>query len=386
MRSSANLELTALRLRAQLIDPSDDEHYRTPAEVVRWMLAMQGQDFPGVRFSVGLRSPGATDARVEAAIASGEIVRSWPMRGTLHLVAAEDLDWMLRISEPRQATWSATRRAALGITAEHLKRAGDVAVDLLSGSRVIRRDLLLQAWDAAGLATTGGRGYHMLWNLAMARLIVFGPADGKHPTFTLLEEWVPSPRVLAGEEALAEFAGRYFRSHGPATTRDFAWWASLTLRDGRAGAAAAGLRVREFDGTDYYLGAEVDGTTARAARPRVHALPGFDEYLLGYQNRSAVLAPEFSNLIVPGNNGVFLPTVVVDGAVAATWKRTERASAVCVTLDPFEPLSVGASDGFARAVHGYGRFLGKPVEIAPERSTTERSTTERSTVDRATAD
>jgi len=349
-------ELTALRLTAQHI--SDPGELRTPLDVARWMLALQSQDLPGARWSVALRLSGCTESDVQAALASGAIVRSWPMRGTLHIVAPEDLGWMLDIAAARQATTAAKRRSDLGITDDELVRAADVAVGILSGGRTIRRDALLAAWESAGIPTAGQRAYHFLWNLGHQKLIVFGPPDAKQPTFVLFEEWITSHRRLSRDESLAEFATRYFRSHGPATERDLAWWASITLGDARRGIAAAeGLEHRDIDGTTYHLAPGLE-----PAPPGVFALPGFDEYLLGYQDRSAALAAEFAQRIVPGNNGMFLPTVVVDGRVVGTWKRVESARKIVIDLSEFTSMTKKSREGFERAARRYGAFLGKPVE------------------------
>lgn len=350
-------EITALRLSAQRIaDPGD---VRTPADVARWMLALQAQDLPGARWSIGLRLPAGTEADVESALATGQIVRSWPMRGTLHIVAPEDLGWMLDIAVVRQATWAAKRRRDLEITDEQLGAAGDVAVELMTGGTAMRRDALLAEWEARGIPTTGQRAYHLLWNLGHKKVIVFGPPDVKQPTFALFDEWVTAHRSLSGDEALAELATRYFRSHGPATERDLAWWASITLGDARKGIAAAqGLERREFGGVAHYLAPGLE-----PAASAVHALPGFDEYMLGYQDRSPALPAEFAPRIVPGNNGMFFPTVVVDGEVVGTWKRTERAKKLTVDLSEFTTMTKKGHAGFERAIKRYGAFVGKPVEL-----------------------
>lgn len=355
-RSDPQRDLAALRLAAQgIAAPSA----ASPADVVRRMLAIQAQDFGGAKWSVGLRAPGSTDAAVEQALAAGEIVRSWPMRGTLHFVAPEDLGWMLGLSGPRQNTWAAKRRGDLAITDAQLALAGDLAADALRGGRGIRRDRLLETWERAGIATTGQRAAHLIWNLAHGGLIVFGPVDGKQQTFRLLEEWVAAPRRLEGDEALAEFARRYFTGHGPATERDFAWWASITLKDARTGiAGAAGLERREIGGVQHWLAAGLE-----PAASGVHALPGFDEYLLGYRDRSAVLAAEYAPRIVPGNNGMFLPTIIVDGRVVGTWKRTATAKRIRVQAQPFEPVSARVRAGFSRAIAGYAAFAGVPIEV-----------------------
>ena len=355
--ASPRSEITALRLSAQRIATPGD--LRTPADVARWMLALQSQDLPGARWAIGLRLPGVIESAVEHALANGEIVRSWPMRGTLHIVAPEDLGWMLDISARRQATWAAKRRHDLEISDEQLNRAGDAAAELMTGGTAVRRDALLAAWESRGIPTTGQRAYHLLWNLGHAKLIVFGPPDAKQPTFVLFEEWVTSHRKLSGDEALAEFATRYFRSHGPATERDLAWWANITLGDARKGIAAApGLQRRDIGGVTYYLAAGLE-----PAASAVHALPGFDEYMLGYQDRSSGLAPEFAPRIAPGNNGMFLPTIVVDGEVVGTWKRIESAKKIIVNLSEFTTMTKKGHAGFERAIQHYGRFVGKLVEL-----------------------
>ncbi|MGV8882265.1 MAG: winged helix DNA-binding domain-containing protein [Rhodoglobus sp.] len=351
-RQLASLRLTALGL-------GKDAGFTKPGDVVRHLLAMQAQDFPGAKWSVGLRLPGWTDSEVEAALAAGQIVRSWPMRGTLHFVAPEDLHWMLTISRRRQAAFAAKRRADLGISDDELDRARQLAHDALVGGRVLRRDALLAVFDEAGIPTTAQRGYHLLWNLAQDGLIVFGPVDGKHHTFTLLDEWVANPRLLNGDEALGEFAARYFASHGPATDRDFAWWASLSLGEARVGIALAGLDTLVVDGITYYLRPGLE-----PARDSVLALPGFDEYMLGYQDRSIVVPAAFSERIVPGNNGVFRPTIVARTQVVGTWRGTEKRNEVSVATEPFTPLTTSTTAGFARAMKRYGAFVGKPVVVA----------------------
>lgn len=348
-------ELTALRLTAQRVASPTTA---TIAETVRYLFAVQAQDLPGARWSVGLRSRGATDADVGAALASGAVVRSWPMRGTLHLVAPEDLGWMLRLTRPRQATFAATRRRALGITDDDMATARRTAVAALEGGRVERRDVLLGRFEGAGIPTTGQRGYHLLWNLAQDGVLVFGPPDGAHPTFALVEEWIRAPRDFEGDEALGEFAARYVASHGPATDRDFAWWSSLTLGQARRALEIAQARSIERGGERYYLAEGLEP----AARG-IQLLPGFDEFLLGYQDRSAPLSAEFAPRIVPGGNGIFQPTIVVGGLVAGTWRRSTSARAATVEIEPFGELSSTTRAGLGRAARHLGQFLGVPAII-----------------------
>lgn len=327
------------------------------------MLGMQAQDFPGAKWSVGLRGAGVTEAAVEAACDAGEIVRSWPLRGTLHLVAADDLGWMLELTAERALASAAARRAALGITTADVDRARAIAVDMLAGRRTMAREALLASFDAAGVSTAGQRGYHLLWYLAQTGTLVLGASGGRGQTFALLADWVSRPRRLDRDEALGELTSRYFRSHGPATVRDLVRWSGLTVRDVRSGLAIAGdqLTNLEVDGLIYHLAPE----TLDLAPPdvRVHLLPGFDEYLLGYADRTAALAPEHADAIVPGANGVFKPTIVVDGEVVGTWQRGMTAREVVVKPFPFGHLSAYVLDGLGEAARSYGAFLARPVRL-----------------------
>jgi hypothetical protein len=180
--------------------------------------------------------------------------------------------------------------------------------------------------------------------------------------WTLLEEWVAAPRTLDRDEALREFALRYMLGHGPATARDLAWWSSLTLTDARAGLAAAAdqLDTLEVAGETYYMHPGLE-----PAPRAVHLLPGFDEFVLGYTDRSAQLAPEHFLTIVPGGNGVFFPTIVVDGQVVGTWKR-EKATAKRLTmrLSPFGSLSAATTRAIQARLARYAAFIGTEVVLA----------------------
>jgi hypothetical protein len=357
------------------------------------MLAVQAQDFAGAKWSVGLRTEGGTDAAVEEALATGTVVRSWPLRGTLHFCAAEDLRWMLSLAAPRVIAGARARRAALGIDDRVLGRARELALEALTGRRELTRAAILEAFERGGLTTAEQRGYHLLWHLSQTGILCFGPTRAKEQTFVLLEEWVKTSLRLEREQALGELARRYFASHGPATAQDLAWWAKLTAAEVKTAIAVAGpaLSALTEGGIRYWMAAEAEaaaeGATAEAAeaakvgprgsprRPRgastrssvpVLALPGFDEYLLGYQDRDAVLPPRFRSRICPGGNGVFLPTIVVDGQVVGTWRRATRAKLVEISAIPFARLTRAASEGFKDAAHAHGRFLGVPVRVRQE--------------------
>ncbi|PYI67312.1 hypothetical protein CVV68_11305 [Arthrobacter livingstonensis] len=393
--------LAWLRLCAQWILPSTSASPAPgPADVVRWLTALQGQDFPGALWSIGLRAPGTTRADVEGAFNRGEIVRSWPLRGTLHVTAAEDLGWILGLTAGRMVSGAASRHRQLGITTADVGQVRDVAVALLepsadagelaaesaeggdvraSGSSTAgcgraTRDELFAAFEAAGQPVKGQRGIHLLWLLCQGGTLVQGPinavaGNGNTQFFVRAEEWIKNPRVLAREQALAELALRYFRSHGPATVKDFQWWSKLPLKDIRTGMEHVmdQLESIECHGDTYWLAPETAGLLAGAApgARSVVLLPGFDEYLLGYTDRSAALAPHHAPLTVPGGNGMFKATVVAGGRVAGTWRKAQgsaekqREVAGVVLPDLFGELTPNQTKVLERSAKAYAKFLAR---------------------------
>lgn len=358
--------IAALRLTAQRLG---NTRSTSPADAVRWMLAVQAQELTGAKWSLGLRTDGGTEAAVDAALDAGEVVRSWPLRGTLHLVAAEDIVWLLSITGSRQIDGAASRRRALEITDSDIGRAEEAVRDALAGRRTLPRDELLARIRAAGVATDGQRGYHLLGHLAHAGKVVMGPANGRRQAFALLEDWVVVPPALDRDEALGTLALRYLRSHGPASDADLARWAGIPLGEARRGRAICGaaLATIQLAGTTYHvdpetLDREADAVSASATRAML--LPGFDEYLLGYGDRSAVLAPEQADRIVPGGNGMFRPTIVLGGQVVGTWRRTIRAKEILVSPEPFGRPDAQLLASLAGAAREYGSFLGLNARLA----------------------
>jgi hypothetical protein len=335
-----------------------------PGEVVAWLGAMQAQDYLGALWAIGLRLPKATETDIAKAIADRTIVRTWPMRGTLHFVAAADVHWMLKFLTPRIIAGAARRRQQLELDDAIFARCEKVFVRALQGGNQVARDELLGSLQRARISVTGQRGYHILWRLAQEGLICFGAHQGKQPTFVLLDEWAPKTRSLERVEALAELARRYFISHGPATIHDFAWWSGLKVSEARAGIemTAAHLASETIAGKVHWMS---PGRLAlRLASPRVHLLPGFDEYMLGYQDRSAALDPQYAQKIVPGSNGMFMPTLVINGRVAGTWKRVVKKKSVVITASPFASLNKTEIRALASAAERYGQFLNLAVELS----------------------
>ncbi|GAA2170531.1 winged helix DNA-binding domain-containing protein [Agrococcus versicolor] len=343
--------LLGMRLRAQLLA----EPAATPADAVRHLLSMQAQDWFGSLWAVALRS-GATTADVEAAQAAGDVVRSWPMRGTLHWTPAEDVRWLATLTAERIDRRDATRmRQVLELDGAALGRARDVVERVLADGPASRQSLL-DALVAAGQPVHAQRGPHILGWLARHGHVVM--VSRTH--YALHDAWVRAPRDLRGDEALAEVARRYLTSHGPATVHDLAWWTGLTVTDARRGVDAVGgaLEAMEVDGTTFLHAPGLEPAEG------VHLVAPFDEIVLGYADRSRTLRGEPLERMVPGANGLFLPAAMVDGAVSGTWTRTQGQQGLSVAIDPWAPIPQRRAPALRRAVRAYGAAHGTVASLA----------------------
>lgn len=358
-------ELLRLRLRSQGLVRRAASTAAAPEQVVDRLFALQAQDLPGVLWSLGLRA-GATRADVKQAFDRGALVRTWPFRGTLHVIAAHDVRWVLGLTGLRTLSSAAKRHRDLGLDDGAFQRAHDAAVESLHGGRALSRRDLMQRLGQHGVSTEGQRGAHLLGSLCLAGTCVLGPFDGDEQLVVLLDEWVPAPRALEGDEALAEIAVRYVAGRGPATEGDLASWTKLPLRDLRRGIAAAGdqLATVQSAGVTYLVHEPTLSAVSSSEPCPVLLLPGFDELLLGYADRSASLPPRHAPLTVPGNNGMFKATAVSRGRVVGLWSRRSTSTATVVTATPFEPPFPGAvTRALKRVARDYGHYLGRPVEL-----------------------
>jgi hypothetical protein len=357
-KAMTNSQIPHLRLHNQHISSPTFQH---PSDVVAWFGAVQAQDYAGALWALGLRMQQATEEAVEQALADRTIIRTWPMRRTLHFVAAADVRWMLELLRPR--TIERTQRllekeyeldeAGLGRCRKLLERA-------LEGGKQLPRTAVYQVLEAEKISTANGRGLHIVCYLSLNQVLCHGARQGKQHTFTLLDEWAPTAKPMDRDAALAELAGRYFTSHGPASLQDFIWWSGLAVAEARTGLELAKPHLIEevIGGQTYWLAPFTP--VAKEASRAAYLLPAYDEYTVAYKDRSAVLDPLQARQASTGN-GIFNPIIVVDGQVVGTWKRTLKNGAMVITPIPFAKFTKAETRALAAAANRYGEFLGVTV-------------------------
>jgi hypothetical protein len=340
------------------------------------MGAVQAQDYGGAKWALGLRLAGdaAKDSTLEQAIAEGTIVRTHALRGTWQLVAPADIRWMLELVAPRLIASNARRYRELELGASAFRRSNAVISKALHAGHLTRVELAAALGDA-GISAAGQRLAYMLQRAELDALICGGARRGKQSTHRLLENRAAhSGEHLRRDDMLASLAERYFRSRGPATLQDFKWWSGLSSSEAQTAheSIKSMLDFDVLDGRTYWRSHE---KPLSSASPMAHLLPAFDEYLIAYQDRDAVLDPKYANKLNAGG-GILSTCIVLDGRVIGTWRRTLARQNVAIELDLFEAAKPPEHQAIADAARRYAAFLSLEASVAT-RSRGKQSTARR---------
>ena len=356
----STLSASQLQIRQQRLDQQriTQNQFATPQEIVAWMGAVQGQDYLGTKWALGLRMQNGTDDALEQAFNEGRILRTHVMRPTWHFVTPADIRWILELTAPRVQALMAPYYRQYGLDEATLVRSNDVIAKALAGGRFLTRAELGTALAEEGISTNAMRLGFIMGHAELDAIVCSGPRRGKQFTYALLDERAPQAKSLPRAEALAELTRRYFTSHGPATVHDFAWWSGLTVADAKAGLAmvTSHLHHEEIDGQNYWFSASAStNPTPLAAAPSEAAflLPTFDEFLVGFRS--------FDESRRGGGVLVFESTIVIGGKVMGSWKRTFKKGGVVIELAPFSPLNDDEGEAVNAAAQRYGEFMAMPV-------------------------
>jgi hypothetical protein len=359
--TKVRIDLARERLRNQRLIGAP---FPTAAAVVGWLGAVQAQDYAGAKWALGQRVKGGRDTDVEGLCQDGRILRTHVLRPTWHFVLPDDIRWMLALTGPRVRAVMAYYDRRLALDDGVYGRSQAVLARALAGGHARTRQELAGALAAAGIQASGQRLGLIMMRAEVDAVITSGPRRGKQFTYALLDERAPAGRKLGRDEALAELAGRYFASHGPALPQDFAWWSGLTVGDARRGIASASPRLASatLDGKTYWF---APGAARRPPRggPVVHLLPNYDELVVAYSDHEPVLAPGMPQRFEARPEVVANHLIAVDGRLVGGWRRREAKGAVTVETMLAARLGASARAGLAAAAARFQAFLGVPVQV-----------------------
>jgi hypothetical protein len=354
------LNIIASRLHNQFIS---QPAFETPAEVVQWLGAVQAQDYSSAKWAVGLRMKAGSDAALEQAFTEGSILRLHVMRPTWHFVTPVDIRWMLALTAPQVNAVLAYNYRRFGLDASVFIRSNSALVKALRDGKQLTRLELVSILEQRGIKTNNLGFIHILLHAELDGIICSGPRRGKQFTYALLDERAPHALTLKRDEALAELARRYFTGHGPATVQDFAWWSGLTVADAKSGIEMInpGLLNEVVEGQTYWFAASAP--PVKKASRSAWLLPNFDEYMVGYSDRNAIIDPGHLKKLDGFAGALLNNSLVIDGRIVGTWKRTFKKDAVVIELNLLASLNKAETRLLDAAIERYSRFLGVPATV-----------------------
>jgi len=348
-------DLAHIRLHNQQLAVKKDQ---SPREIVAWLGAMQAQEMISSKWAIGIRLPGATEKQIDKALDRGEILRTHVLRPTWHYVAPEDIHWMLALTAPQVKAGLKSRHKQLEFTEAIFKKSNQAIEKALSNGEHLTRKEIVAILKKVKIDGAGERGAHLLWRAETDGIICSGAQRGKEITYALLGQRVSTGKSLPREEALRTLAHRYFTGHGPATVRDFIWWSGLSVTDGKL---ALEMVKKQFDSItideqEYWLSPDLK-IPPKEKKSSCFLLPPFDEYIIAYADRSAVLSDDSkkSNLF---ENGLFKGVILLNGKAIGNWKRTFKKDKMLLETQYFKKPAKTTEALVKKAWKEYERFMG----------------------------
>ncbi len=351
------LEIANIRLFNQQIYT---QQYKNVVELVEWMGAIQAQDFLMAKWAIGLRIKNNTEQIIEEAFNNGEIIRTHIMRPTWHIVSAHDLTWMMSLTSQRILNSAKGRQTELELTDEILIKCTKIVEKSLSIETNLTRSEIAEILNKHKIITNENRLSHILFYLELKSVICSGPIINNKLSYALFHKRVQYIKNLTFDEALAELAVRYFKSHGPATINDFIWWSGLSSREAKIAIESNKSKfITENIGSEKYLFSEPLQINLKNT---VSLLPAYDEFLISYKNRSASISEHIVKQAI-SSNGIFWPIITINGQVEGIWKRSIRKNNVEIELKFFTSMNKSNKELIKMEIEKFEHFIGKPVKM-----------------------
>ncbi|MBC7875594.1 MAG: AlkZ family DNA glycosylase [Anaerolineales bacterium] len=338
--------------------------FTKPSQVVTYLGAVQAQDYAGAKWALAQRIKSIiTDAEIDQAFADGAILRTHLMRPTWHFVSPADIRWMLMLTAPRVHAVNAYMYRKAELDNDVLKKGKTLLVKALQDKQ-LTRDELRDVFEQAGISmkTEFRMTYMMMW-AELEGVICSGARKGKQFTYALLEERVPQAKVLKREEALVELIRRYFTSRGPATLHDFTWWSGLTMEDAKNGIEMVKSEFiqEDINGKMYWF--SESKSSAKEKFPVIHLLPNYDEYFIGFKDRSAIGNRVNQPKMDQNSTALNIHIIFINGQIVGGWKRTITKNEVVVELNLLTSLTKAENQAITVAAQRYSEFLGIPITL-----------------------
>jgi hypothetical protein len=367
----ASSDIVTLRLHNQhLSNPT----FKSPAEVVEYLGAVQAQDYAAAKWSVGLRMKDSTEEIIEQSFNDGLILRTHVMRPTWHFVMPQDIRWMLELTAPQVKRLMVHYDRKLEITSELISKCKNIVEKALAGGKYLTRTEIADLFEKAKIPARGQRLGHIMMAMELDALICSGPRRGKPAspkttsrggqfTYALIEERAPKVKKLNREESLANLAIKYFAGHGPAQIKDFSWWSGLSIKDSTIAVELIKSKLTQeiLDGKIYFFFPA--SKVIKQPSPTAHLLSIYDEYVIAYKDRSALGSTRYVEKFISMGNAL-TAVIILNGFLVGTWKRIIKKENLEVLLSPLRDLTKSEVEAMDKAAKQYSEFLGLNATIS----------------------
>jgi len=367
-----NLEITHFRLYNQRLSTTT---FKTPNEVVQWLGAVQAQDYAGAKWAIAQRMLDATDSALDQAFADGSILRTHLLRPTWHFVTPKDIRWMLKLTAPRVHAVSAYMYRKEGLDKAIIKKSYAVLEKSLRDHKQLTRAELGSAFEKSGIIAEGQRLSYFMMSAELDGVICSGARRGKQFTYALLEERVPQAKAISRAEALTELISRYFSTRAPATLHDFTMWSGLTMADAKNGIEMVKslFMSEDINGQTYWF--PESAPPEKIKTPTAYLLPNYDEYFIGFKDRSAIGEVAKRAGIKGDDPALIAHIIILDGQIVGGWRRTLKKDEALVETSLLTKLTEAEERAIADAAERFGKFLGLAVSLTHKEHANEQRKT-----------
>jgi hypothetical protein len=352
-------EISRMRCKNQQVVGS---RLSSAEEVSKWMVALQAQDYIMSKWAFGIRVPDSTEEMINNEIDAGRIIRTHVLRPTWHFISADDIYWLIAISHRHIRNSMSYREKQLELSDDIFSVCNRILEKSLRDNNHKTREELISELLEEKIRVDENRASHIFMRAEIEGIICSGKQKKGKITYALISDRVPFKRSqLSHEEALKELGYRYFKSRGPATLKDFVWWSGLSAGESRL---AIELNKHEFSSIEsesqtYWFS---DSEKKEHKTDQIFFLPSYDELLISYRDRNAVIN-DIDHKTAVSNNGIFYPSIMINGRIAGTWKRNIKGRTVFISTNLFENENTDLSGLFEKSLSAYSRFINKKVEL-----------------------
>ena len=331
------------------------------AEMVSWFGAIQGQEYAQTKWGLGLRLPNLDDSDIEKKLADGTILRTHLLRPTWHFVHSHDISWILDLTAASVHASNAYMYKKLELDHKLFGKCNHIIERILNKQIEMTRDEINKELKKNKIQAEGHRLSYIMMYAELEGIICSGAKRGSQFTYALLSKRISGRNPNSKDAALAELSKRYYQSRGPATVKDFSTWSGLNISICRKGTEMIGSMLEKMvgEGVDYYFAPETH--LPKSESSQIYLLPIYDEFIMGYKDRSAIF--EFRNSLKKNPSINYDSMIILEGQIIGSWTRQIGKKGIELQYDLFRPMNPKLTSLFNEATRRFGDFHGLSCQV-----------------------